>query len=70
MQKVTLFGKRVRGKLSSTYYLRFPGRDIRSTGITDPELAEQLRARRKPSWSCRRTACLSPATTSGHWNRT
>lgn len=45
MPRVTLLRKKVRGKWSNTFYLNYGNRDIRSTGISDPELAEQLRAR-------------------------
>jgi integrase len=45
MPKVTLLRKKVRGKWSKTFYLNYGNRNIRSTGISDPELAEQLRAR-------------------------
>lgn len=45
MPRVTLIRKKVRGRWTKTFYLNYGNRDIRSTGITDPMLAEELRAR-------------------------
>ena len=51
---------------TSTWYLDYGGGDLRSTGITDKKIAEQLRANgKRHGWCCRRMGCPSPATISG-----
>jgi len=47
LAKVRLIQKTVRGKKTATWYLDYGHGDVRSTGITDKKIAEQLRARRE-----------------------